>query len=106
VTNLAGGIDLFAHAFTPSSDELVVANRAGLIFFETNRWEPRRRLAVPLDRNARNDFHPGRARTLVGAATHATQHSTICELLRRYFLFPECDAPCDQRRWPLSGRGG
>jgi len=84
VTNLAGGIDLFAHAFTPSSDELVVANRAGLIFFETNRWEPRRRLAVPLDRNARMIFTPdGRGLWLARDARNAALHDlrTLEEIL-------------------------
>jgi hypothetical protein len=84
VANVAGGIDLFAHAFTPANDELVVANRAGLIFFETNRWEPRRRLAVPLDRNARMIFTPdGRGLWLARDARNAALHDlrTLEEIL-------------------------
>jgi serine/threonine protein kinase/WD40 repeat protein len=82
--HVEAGLDLFAHAFTPASDELVLATRVGLTFFDTNRWEPRRRLAVPLDRNARIIFTPdGREFWLARDARNAALHDlrTFEELL-------------------------
>jgi WD40 repeat protein len=42
-----------ATAFTPQSDELLVATRTGITFFETVNWKPRRTFSATFDRNAR-----------------------------------------------------
>lgn len=42
-----------ATAFTPQSDELLVATRSGMTFFETVSWKPRRTFSAAFDRNAR-----------------------------------------------------
>lgn len=73
--SIGAGPDLFAHGFTPASDELVLATRLGLTFFDTHRWQPQRRLATPLDRNVRMIFTPdGRGLWLVRDARNAALH--------------------------------
>ncbi len=50
--------ELLAHAFTPGSDELAVLRPGGVTFLDTNRWEPRRNLSEPIDKNTHLIFTP------------------------------------------------
>ena len=69
--------DLQAHAFAPDSSELAVASRTGVVFFDTNRWQPQRSLSAPLDRNTQLIFTPdGRAFWLARDARTAALHDT------------------------------
>lgn len=61
-----------AAAFSPGSDELVIATLSSVAFVDTATWKENRRFPVTLDRNARLVFPPdGRSFWLVQGARNA-----------------------------------
>jgi hypothetical protein len=69
--------EVLAEVFTPRSDELAVATATSVTFFDTARWERRRRFAVSLDRNADLIFAAdGGTFWLVNNAGSAALHDT------------------------------
>jgi hypothetical protein len=77
VQHLAFDVDLLAHTFTPKGDELVVANRTGVTFLDTDRWKAQRTMPITLDRNTRLIFAPdGRTFWLARDASTGALHDT------------------------------
>jgi WD40 repeat protein len=74
---LKSDAEVLAEAFTPRSDELAVATATSVTFFDTKRWQPGRRFAVSLDRNAELIFAAdGGTFWLVNDANNAALHHT------------------------------
>ena len=65
------------HTFSPGSDELVVCTEKELIFYDTQKWQMRRRFPATLDQNMRILFAPdGRTFWLARNARIAALHDT------------------------------
>ena len=58
------GADIMNFAFAPTSDELAVATRAGVEFYDATTWQRARLLPMPMDRYANLIFAPDRAASI------------------------------------------
>jgi WD40 repeat protein/predicted Ser/Thr protein kinase len=58
ITEIAAGSEVMNFAFAPGSDEIAVATRAGLEFYDTTRWKRTRLLPMTMDRYANILFAP------------------------------------------------
>ncbi len=68
---------LLAHAFTPAGNELAVASRTGVTFFDTQQWARQRHMPALLQRHPQLIFTPdGRAFWLARDARHAALHDS------------------------------
>jgi len=55
---IIAGSNVMNFTFTPQSDELAVATRAGVEFYDTTTWQRARLLPMPMDRYANLIFAP------------------------------------------------